>query len=111
MTKLILATAIAIASLGASGFAFAASGHIIVSGPWGCRDCGFSNGSQLTGIAIEDAAVIGTVLPEPVESAQPTIFGSGASIRPAPASPAPAPRETRSDLGFQIQVQTSEMNN
>ena len=72
--KLIFGTAIAIASLGASGFAFAGydsgydpsqferfgpTGHEKVSGPWGCRDCGFSNGTQLTGIAVEDAAVIG----------------------------------------------------
>ena len=28
-----------------------APGPVIVTGGWGCRDCGFLNGTQLTGIA------------------------------------------------------------
>jgi hypothetical protein len=66
MVKLVLATAITIASLAVSGSAFGAGGQVIVTGGWGCRDCGFLNGTSLTGIAPGSAstgAVDSVILP------------------------------------------------
>ena len=48
-TRIFIATAFIVA---ASSMAHAqASGPVIVSGPWGCRDCGFSNGTYHHGLA------------------------------------------------------------
>ena len=32
------------------------AGPVIVSGPWGCRDCGFSNGTQHSGLTVQGVA-------------------------------------------------------
>jgi hypothetical protein len=110
MTKPFFA-ALTIAALGTAASTAYAGGNGYTTGPgWGCLDCGYKNGTQLTGLAFEISAIKGIELTQRSE-ADPLVVLAEENSPADHLTTAAASDDAPSNDGQKLQFQLQGKNN